>query len=60
MDKKDSNKRLQSMGKLIREEEEKMMAAGVLARALETDAWQQMKDALARIGVKTPKGKRNG
>ncbi len=58
MDKKDSNKRLQSMGKLIREEEEKMMAAGVLARALETDAWQQMKDTLSRVGVKPPKEKK--
>ena len=53
MDKKDSDKKLECMSKLIREEEEKMMAAGVLARALETDAWQQMKVGLSRIGVKT-------
>jgi hypothetical protein len=51
MEKKDSNKKLECMSKLIREEEEKMMAAGLAARAKENAAWQEMKDALARIGA---------
>lgn len=57
MEKKDERKKLECMSKLIREEEEKMMAAGVAARAKENAAWQQMKDALARIGANV-KGKK--
>ena len=57
MEKKDNDKKLECMSKLIREEEEKMMAAGVAARAKENAAWQQMKDALSRIGANV-KGKK--
>ena len=59
MEKKDSDKKLECMGKLIREEEEKMMALAKASIARENTAWQEMKDALARIGANV-KGKRNG
>lgn len=57
MEKKDNDKKLECMGKLIREEEEKMMALAKASIARENAAWQQMKDALSRVGVKTPKEK---
>jgi ribonuclease HIII len=58
MDKKDSDKKLECMGKLIREEEEKMMALAKASIARENKAWQEMKDTLSRVGVKPPKGKK--
>lgn len=54
MDKKDSDKKLECMGKLIREEEIKLMAEGIRQRTKENMAWQQMKEMLSRVGVKSP------
>lgn len=53
-----TNKDIKDMGKLIREEEIKLMAEGIRQRTKENAAWQQVQEMLSRVGVKTPKEKK--
>jgi len=43
--------RIEIMGKLIRDEELRMMAEGMRQRALENTAWERTKQIFARVGV---------
>ena len=49
-----TNKDIKDMGKLIREEEIRLMAEGIRQRTKENAAWQQVQEMLSRVGVKTP------